>query len=54
MPSQITAVVIETAPMSTHIGGKPKYTSDKIPIGISNPIIASQEIFLADCIWPLN
>ena len=44
MPSHITEAVIAIAPIKTKIGGKPKYTSDKMPIGISNPVKASQEI----------
>ncbi len=31
-PSQTTDSVIVIAPTNTNTGGKPKYTSDKIPI----------------------
>lgn len=30
-------MVIAIAPTKTKMGGKPKYTSDKIPIGINRP-----------------
>ena len=43
-PNQITEAVIAIAPINTNAGGKPKYTSVKIPIGINKPIKASQEI----------
>ena len=38
--------VIAIAPINTNTGGNPKYTSDKIPIGINNPVRASHEIDL--------
>lgn len=50
MPSQNTEVVIEIAPSKTKYGGKPKYISDKIPIGIINPSNASIEM----AFWCLN
>ena len=46
MPNQITEVVIAIAPINTKMGGKPKYTSDKIPIGINKPARANHEIVL--------
>lgn len=47
MPSQTTETVMEIAPNKTKIGGAPKYTSSKIPIGINKPIKASHEIVFA-------
>jgi hypothetical protein len=41
MPNQITDAVIDIAPINTKIGGNPKYTSNNIPIGISNPARAN-------------
>ena len=32
------------APIKTKAGGNPKYTSDKIPIGINKPVKASHDI----------
>ena len=52
MPSQITEADIAMAPINTKAGGKPKYTSVKIPIGINNPVSASHEI--AFTFWSLS
>ena len=43
-PNQITEAVIAIAPINTNAGGKPKYTSVNIPIGINNPVSANQEM----------
>lgn len=45
-PNQITEAVIAIAPIKTSRGGRPKYTSDNIPIGINKPVKANQEITL--------
>ncbi len=54
MPNQITEVVIAMAPTNTNTGGSPKYTSDKMPKGMSKPVKASHEIVLALFNWVLN
>jgi hypothetical protein len=43
-PNQITEAVIAIAPINTNAGGKPRYTSVNIPIGINNPVSANQEM----------
>ncbi|MBK7524481.1 MAG: hypothetical protein IPI53_10065 [Saprospiraceae bacterium] len=43
-PNQITEAVIAIAPINTKTGGTPKYTSVNIPIGISKPVSANQEM----------
>ena len=51
-PNQITEAVIAIAPINTQAGGKPKYTSDNIPIGINRPVSAHQE--MAFTFWSLS
>ena len=48
-PNQITDTVIAIAPINTKAGGKPKYTSVNIPIGINKPVSANQEIAFTFC-----
>jgi hypothetical protein len=40
IPNQTTETVIAIAPTKTKTGGKPKYTSNKIPCGIHKPVKA--------------
>lgn len=51
-PNQITEAVIAIAPINTNAGGKPKYTSVNIPIGINKPVSANQE--MAFTLWSLS
>jgi len=44
IPNHTTETVIAIAPIKTKTGGKPKYTSDKIPRGINKPVSANQEM----------
>jgi hypothetical protein len=46
IPNQITEAVMAIAPINTKAGGKPKYTSVNIPMGINSPVSANQEIAL--------
>ena len=44
IPNQTTETVIAIAPTKTKTGGKPKYTSYKIPCGIHKPVKANNEM----------